>query len=302
MDISTDSFPPSGEDSQWIVEGSDQTFMQDVIEASKHSLVLVDFWAPWCGPCKTLIPNLEKVVNQAAGEVKLVKINIDENQGVAGQLGVRSVPTVFAFKDGQPVDGFQGAIPETQIVDFIKKAGAGGALEQIEQALAAASQAFQEGELDQSAGIYAQILQAMPDNSDAMIGLTRCFVAKGEYNKAKDAINAMSPEMQKLPQVKSILTAIELSDDGSSSNSSDLETRIAENPDDFDAKFDFAKSLSANGDHEKAADHLLEILEKDLDWNEGAAKDQLLKIFEAAGPTAEVSKTGRRRLSSLLFS
>ncbi len=304
MDISSGSFPPSGEDSQWIVEGSDQTFMQDVIEASKHSLVLVDFWAPWCGPCKTLIPSLEKVVNQAAGEVKLVKINIDENQGVAGQLGVRSVPTVFAFKDGQPVDGFQGAIPETQIVEFIKKAGAGGALEQIEQALAAASQAFQDGELDQSASIYAQILQAMPDNSDAMIGIARCFVAKGEYDKAKDTINAMPPEMQKLPQVKSILTAIELSDDGSSSDdqSSELEAKISAEPDNFEAKFDFAKSLSAQGDHQKAADQLLEILENDLEWNEGAAKEQLLKIFEAAGPTAEVSKTGRRRLSSLLFS
>ncbi|ACT57725.1 thioredoxin [Hirschia baltica] len=303
MDISSGSFPPNGEDAQWIIDGSDQTFMQDVVEASKHSLVLVDFWAPWCGPCKTLIPSLEKVVNQANGEVRMVKINIDENQGVAGQLGVRSVPTVFAFKDGQPVDGFQGAIPESQIVEFIKKAGAGGALEQIEQALAAAAQAFQDGELDQSAAIYAQILQAMPDNVDAMVGMARCFVAKGEYDRAKEVIALIPEESQKMPQVKSVLTAIELSDDGGSTDdaSSDLQAKLSVNPDDFEAKFNLAKSLSAKGNHQDAANQLLEILEKDLDWNEGAAKEQLLKIFEAAGPTAEVSKSGRRRLSSLLF-
>lgn len=304
MDISSGSFPPNGENAQWIVDGSDQTFMEDVIEASKHSLVLVDFWAPWCGPCKTLIPTLEKVVNQANGDVRMVKINIDENQGVAQQLGVRSVPTVFAFKDGQPVDGFQGAVPESQIIEFIKKAGAGGALEQVEQAFAAATQAFQDGELDQSAAIYAQILQAMPDNVDAMIGMARCFVAKGDYDKAKEVIALIPEASQKMPQVKSVLTAIELSDDGSSSNSGsgDLEAKISANPDDFDAKFELAKSLSADGNHEAAADQLLGILEKELEWNEGAAKEQLLKIFEAAGPTAEVSKTGRRRLSSLLFS
>lgn len=303
MDISSGSFPPDGENSQWIIDGSDQTFMDDVVEASKHSVVLVDFWAPWCGPCKTLIPTLEKVVNQAGGEVRMVKINIDENQGVAGQLGVRSVPTVFAFKDGQPVDAFQGAVPESQIVDFIKKAGAGGALEQVEKALAAAAQAFQDQELDQAAAIYAQILQAVPDNVDAMTGLARCFVAKSDFEKAREVIGLIPEESQKLPQVKSLLTAMELAGDAPSEekDTSDFESKIASNPEDFETRFEYAKSLSAGGNHDGAADQLLAILEKDVTWNEGAAKEQLLKIFEAAGPTADVSKNGRRRLSSLLF-
>ncbi len=303
MDISSGSFPADGDNAKWVIDGSDQTFMQDVVEASKHAVVLVDFWAPWCGPCKTLMPTLEKVVNQADGAVRMVKINIDENQGVAGQLGVRSVPTVFAFKDGQPVDGFQGAIPESQIVEFIKKAGAGGALEQIENALNAARGAFQNGELDEAAAIYAQIVQAIPDNIDALVGLARCMVAKKDYERAREVLALVPEDSQKSPQVKSVLTAIELADDGSSSKSapSELGAKVAANPDDFDARFEYAKSLSASDDHEGAAEQLLAILEKDLAWKNGAAKEQLLKIFEAAGPTAEVSQKGRRRLSSLLF-
>ncbi len=299
MDIS----PAAG--SSLIKDATDQTFMQDVIEASRDAVVLVDFWAPWCGPCKTLTPALEKVVEQAGGEVKLVKINIDENQGVAGQMGVRSVPTVFAFKNGQPVDGFQGALPESQLKEFIKRLGGGSALEQIEQALQAAEQALQAAEIDQAAAIYTQIIQAIPDNVEALAGLARCFLAKNDFDRVRDVLNMVPEDQRNHPQVKSVITALELVDGSDTDQGGDfgeLRAKVEANPEDHDTRFELAKALSSAGNHDDAADELLNILEADMSWNEGAAKEQLLKIFEAAGPKAEVSKKGRRRLSSLLFS
>ena len=217
-------------------------------------------------------------------------------------MGVRSVPTVFAFKDGKPVDGFQGAQSESQIKDFLKRIGGGGMAEQIEQALAVAQQAFQGGDLTQAAEIYSQIVQAAPDNVEAIAGLARVYFASGDADRAR-AIIDMAPEDQKSdPAIKSVLTALELSGDGTSSDDlGELRATVEANPDDCESRFELAKALSAKSDHEGAADQLLMILEKDLDWNEGAAKEQLLKIFKAAGPKADVSKSGRRRLSALLF-
>lgn len=307
MDISTgggfsglDGSQPSPE---LIKDGSEQSFMQDVIEPSRETVILVDFWAPWCGPCKTLTPLLEKLVLQADGAVKLVKINIDENQGIAGQLGIRSVPTVFAFKNGQPFDGFQGALPESQLAEFLKRVGGGGAIEQVEAALEQAAQAFQQGDFNTAASIYAQIAQAMPDNVDAIAGLARCLLASGNPGAAKETLDQLSEEQRNQPVVKSVLTAIELAGDGAAEDEfAELKSKVEADPSDDESRFELAKAFSASGRHQDAADELLTILEKDLDWNEGAAKEQLLKIFEAAGPKADVTKTGRRRLSSLLFS
>ncbi len=287
-----------------IKDADESTFMQDVIEASKETVVLVDFWAPWCGPCKTLGPLLEKLVTQAGGAVRMVKVDIDKNQNIATQLNIRSVPTVYAFKDGQPFDGFQGALPESQLKEFIKRVGGGGAMEQVEAAMTQAAESFQQGDLNTAASIYSQIAQAMPDNIEAVAGLARCLLASGNPDAAREAIAQIPEDQQSHPSVRSVLTALELAGDAGSTDDdelSGLQAKVDANPDDDNARFELAKAMSGKGLHQEAADALLIILEKDLDWNEGAAKEQLLKIFEAAGPKAEVTRVGRRRLSSLLF-
>ncbi len=290
-----------------VKDGADQTFMVDVIEASRDHPVIVDFWAPWCGPCKTLAPALEKAVRGAKGKVRLVKINIDENPGVAGQLGVKSIPAVFAFDRGRPVDGFMGAVPESQIRMFVDKlaglAGPDAGAEELEAALKEAGEALAQGDVGGAAQIYAVVLQADPENIKAVVGLARCYLAAGEIEQARDMLAMIPEEKAKDADVVSLRAALELASAApSGADTAAFDAALKANPNDHAARFDLAGALAARGNLEGAVNELLTIVEKDRDWNEGAARAQVLKIFEAAGLTSDIAKAGRRRLSTILFS
>ena len=286
-----------------VSDGSDQTFMADVVEASKTQPVLVDFWAPWCGPCKSLTPVIEKVINSLGGKVKLVKINIDENPGVAGQLGVRSIPAVFAFDGGRPVDAFQGAQPENQIRAFIDKlvSGTDGAAE-IAEAIEQAGAALQAGDVGTAAQIYGAIIEADQTNVEAIAGLARCYLSNGDAERAGQILDMVPPERQSDPAIKRVRTAMSLMADAPKDD--ELETareKVTANPDDDEARYELAEMLSSRRRFGDALDHLFMLLKKDLNWGEGKAKAKLLEIFEAAGPKDRITIEGRRKLSSLMF-
>jgi putative thioredoxin len=282
-----------------IKEGSDASFMADVVEASKVQPVIVDFWATWCGPCKTLGPALEKAVKAAKGAVKLVKIDIDRNPVFAGQLRVQSIPTVYAFSQGRPVDGFMGAVPESQIKAFIDKL-AGPQVSEADELLAIAKESLEAGDIAGAAQAYAELLQLEPDNLGAIGGLARAYLAGGDMERAREAAD-MAPPGAKNADLESVRAALALAD-SAPAETSDAERRLAANPDDHQARLELAKALAGRGKLQDAADHLLEILRRDRDWNEGAAKAELLTIFEAAGPTSDVARQGRRKMASILFS
>jgi len=281
-------------------------FQKDVIAESNNQPVLVDFWAPWCGPCRQLTPLIEGAVKKAGGKVKLVKMNIDDHPSIAGQMGVQSIPAVVAFHNGQPVDGFMGAIPETQINEFINKlaSGAGGdAKEQaIEQALEAANAAREAGDVNQSAQIYQMILQQVPDNAAAFAGLAGMLLDAGETEQAKQMV-AQAPEaIAASAELASVKARLELAEKVAGlGNPAELEQRLAANPDDHDARFDLAQIRNATDDRETAADLLLEIMSRDREWREDGARLELLKFFEAWGPTDPATVKARRKLSSILF-
>lgn len=287
-----------------VKDGTDQGFMADVIEPSKEVPVLVDFWAPWCGPCKTLGPIIERAVTSKAGKVKLVKINIDENPGIAGQLGVRSIPAVFAFRGGQPVDGFMGALPEGQINEFIEKLLAGTddgkalaeAIEQADAMLAAE-------DIGGAGQLYASVLQHDQTNVQAIAGLARCYLAGGDLEHAREVLDMAPEDKRSDPAWVSVNKAIEMMANAPAPDEfAAAIDRVEAAPDDHEARFDLADKLAAAGRNKQAVEQLLAILTADLGWQDGKARAKLLEVFEAAGPKDPVTVEGRRRLSSLLFS
>lgn len=284
-----------------IKDGTDASFMADVVEASKTQPVIVDFWATWCGPCRQLGPALEKAVTAARGAVKLVKVDIDKNPSFAGQLRVQSIPAVFAFVDGRPVDGFMGALPESQVKAFVDKlAKAGGGGSELDELLEMAKESMALGDLGGAAQAFAQVLQLDPANAKAIGGLARVYLNGGDADRAREIL-AMAPPDAKDPELDGVRAALALADEAPSETAA-FEKRLAADPADHEARFELAKALAGAGRMEEAVDHLLTVIEKDREWNEGAARKQLLTIFEAAGPSSDVARHGRKRLSSILFS
>ena len=284
-----------------IKDGTDASFMADVIEASRQTPVIVDFWATWCGPCRQLGPALERVVTAAKGAVKLVKIDIDKNPAFAGQLRVQSIPAVFAFVDGRPVDGFMGAVPESQLKTFVERlAKAGGADDGLEQVLAMARESLELGDLGGAAQAYAQVLQHDPENVKALGGLARVYLAGDEPERAREIVE-MAPADAKDPDLDSVRAALALAADAPA-DVRGFQDRLATDPNDLEARFELAKALAAHGRLEDAVDNLLTIIEADREWNDQAARKQLLTVFEAAGQMSDLAKQGRRRLSAILFS
>ncbi|MEO3387219.1 thioredoxin [Mesorhizobium sp. CAU 1741] len=280
------------------------TFPADVIQESRQQPVLVDFWAPWCGPCKQLAPALEKVVAESGGRVKLVKMNIDDHPTIAGQLGIQSIPAVIAFRDGQPVDGFMGAIPESKIREFVDKvAGPGGAEQATAEALDAAAELRGEGDVRGAAQIYAAILGQEPDNLDALGGLADVLAEMGDIEGAREVI-ARAPEgSDEASQLAAAKAKVALADQVAElGDPTELQRRLEVNPKDHQARFDLALVHNALGEREQAADGLLAIMKADRTWDDDGARRQLLKFFEAWGMTDEATLAARRKLSSLLFS
>jgi len=288
-----------------IKDGTDATFMTDVIEASNEVPVIVDFWAQWCGPCKTLGPAIEDAVTKAKGRVKLVKIDVDSNQAYAGQLQVQSIPTVYAFHQGRPVDGFQGALPPSQVNEFVQKIaamGGEGESDGLAEAIAAADQMLDEGAATDAAETFAAILQEDPNNAAAYAGLVRAYIALGDIDQAEAILNGAPAEISTDPALEAAHAQITLAREAANAGPvADLQAAVEAAPDDHQARFDLAKALHANGKVQEAVDELLELFRRDREWNDGAAKAQLFTIFDALEAKDPIVLNGRRKLSSMIF-
>ncbi len=285
-----------------IKDTSEATFMADVIDMSREVPVIVDFWAPWCGPCKTLGPALEAAVTAAKGRVKMVKINVDQNQMIASQLRVQSIPTVYAFWQGQPVDGFQGALPASEIQKFIDRvaavAGDGG----LGEALAMAEQSLAEGDVPAAAEIFAAILEEEPENAVAFGGLVRSHLAAGNLDQAEALLADVPVKIAAAKEVEAARAQIELAKQAANAGpETELRATVSANPDDHQARFDLAVALNAAGKVDEAVDELLDLFRRDREWNDGAARAQLFTIFDALKPQDPVVLKGRRKLSSMIF-